>query len=116
MNPAETTLLRLFRRLDPDKRNSLLDYARYLADRSSVHEATVAEPLEIARPAEQESVVGAMRRLTKSYHMLDTRELLDRASGLMTQHLVQGRDAEEIIGELEQLFRLHYEKYRDKEG
>ncbi len=115
MNPAETRLLRLFRRLSGSAKESLLDYAQYLVDRTGVDDAANVEPLEIARP-DKESVVGAMKRLTNSYHMLDTRELLDRASGLMTQHIIQGRDAEEIIDELERLFRLHYEKYRDEDA
>jgi hypothetical protein len=42
--------------------------------------------------------------------MLDARKLLNQTSDLMTQHIVQGKEAIEVIEELEILFRVHYEK------
>ena len=55
-----------------------------------------------------------MKRLTKTYPMVDTGNLITAASSLMTQHIVKGRDTGEIIDELETLFREHYERIRDE--
>jgi hypothetical protein len=55
-------------------------------------------------------VVAAMKRLRETYHMLDHSKMLHEASGLMAQHLVQGRPAPEVIDELEQMFLRYFEK------
>jgi hypothetical protein len=41
--------------------------------------------------------------------MLDRSKMLNETSVLMTQHVISGRDAVEVIDELEILFRRHYE-------
>jgi hypothetical protein len=66
-------------------------------------------PRDIPRP-HSETVVAAMRRLSQTFHMLDTSALLHEASDLMTAHLMQGRPAAEVIDELEAVFRRHYER------
>jgi hypothetical protein len=44
--------------------------------------------------------------------MLDAgRTLLDQASSLMTQHLVHGRNAVDVIDELEGLFVEHFQRW-----
>jgi len=42
---------------------------------------------------------------------LNTDVLLNETSSLMTQHIVQGRDAVEVIDDLETLFDQHYQNY-----
>ena len=42
--------------------------------------------------------------------MLDARAMLNKTSDLLTQHIVQGRDAVVVIDDLEILFRSHYEQ------
>ena len=54
-------------------------------------------------------MIGAIKRLNASYPMLESRRLLDETSLLMSQHVLQGRDVNQVIDELEQLFRRHYE-------
>ena len=61
-----------------------------------------------------ESVVGAMRRLRRSYPMLDVDALFHRASALMSEHVLQGRPAQSVIDDLEEIFRAHYEARREK--
>lgn len=102
---GENELLDLYHRLDPRHRRELLRFARSLA-------APVAEPSREPRPAE-ESVVLALRRLTRSYPMLDRRRLMGTASSLMAQHALQGRAASEVIDELELVFERHYLESRD---
>ena len=41
---------------------------------------------------------------------IDKPELLNETSVLMTQHVMQGRDIEEVIDELEVLFRRFYDE------
>jgi hypothetical protein len=103
-------LLALYDRLEPRDRETLLALAEFLASR---REPVVSSPPEpprlIPRPA-RESVVGAIRRLSASYPMVDRRRLLDATSSLMTQHILQGRPAEEVIGELERTFDALYQE------
>lgn len=109
MTADERRLLRLFRAMSPERRAGLLDYADFLLARDEPNGTPVtAQPLDIPRP-ERESVVKAIKRLRASYPMLDRAKLLHETSALMTQHLVHGRPAADIIDELEQLFRQHYQ-------
>jgi hypothetical protein len=109
MTADERRLLRLFRDLSENKQASLLDYAEYLLARVLPEAEPVSQtPLDIARPV-QESVVKAIKRLRETYPMLDRAKLIHETSALMSQHLVQGRTAVEVIDELEALFRRHYQ-------
>jgi len=111
MKPIEKKLLKLFNRLGAPERDMLLGFAEYLATRagetSSAHE-TIPQPLDVSRP-EQESVVAAIKRLSSTYHMLDDARLLNEASILMSQHVMQGREAEDVIDDLQALFAKFYE-------
>lgn len=101
-------LLNLYNTLPEDRREELLRFAEYLHERFAVTPVP-AEVQNIPRP-EQESVINAMKRLRATYPMLDAAILLDQASGLMSQHVIQGRAAKEVIDELEVLFRSHYDR------
>lgn len=113
-------LLRLYSGLDGKRRESLLAFAEFLWQQQEQESAQApAEasgpslPEDIPRPQE-ESVVAAMRRLTKTFPMIDRDALLDRATSLMTAHMLQGQPAAEVIDELEVLFQEHYEIYLQK--
>ena len=107
MSDEEHRLKRLFRRLSAEQRASLLDYAQFLASRSPP--PAPLEVVDIPRPT-QESVVAAMKRLTATYPMVKTEQLLNDSAGLMAQHLMHGRAAAEVIDELENLFRSAYQR------
>ena len=120
MTPEEAKLLDVFARLALADRNSLLAFAEFLHARGpSVNTAgTIAippkqeaerpKPLDIPRP-ENESVVAALKRLTATYQMLDKSKLLNDTSGLVTQHIMQGRPQAEVVDELEVIFARHYQ-------
>jgi hypothetical protein len=55
-----------------------------------------------------ETVVMAIKRLTRTYPMLDRRKLIGRTSQLMAEHALQGRAAVEVIDELEMVFERYY--------
>ncbi len=71
----------------------------------------VPEPELIERPAE-ESVVGALKRLSKSYPMLNKAEMLSATSDLVATNIMQGSDPVGVIDELEEIFRRHYEQMK----
>lgn len=97
-----------FRGLTDADADTLLAFAEFLIGRSEPAAREVPAPEPIERPG-QESVVGALKRLSATYHMLDKAKMLNETSTIMAQHVIQGRDAVEVIDELEIVFRRHYE-------
>ena len=112
MTRSEKKLLEQYKALSDEAKKSLLDYSEFLTGKYSVSEPEVATPKNIPRPA-NESVVLAMRRLSETYYMLNKDNLLHEASSLMSQHILQGRDAVEVIDELEELFKKFYDEISD---
>lgn len=111
MTADERRLLKLFRALPETRKQGLLDYADFLLTQGQPEQAAPSPiPLEIPRPA-QESVVKAIKRLRETYPMLDRAKILHETSALMTQHLLHGRLAPDVIDELEALFRRHYQEH-----
>lgn len=108
MNRIEKRLLEILESLPGEQAQQLLDYAEFLFTRHGCA-PTAAAPLDLPRP-DQETVVRAIKRLRETYPMLDPTKLLNETSLLMSQHVMQGKDAVEVIDELEVLFRAHYEK------
>ena len=100
---TDQRLRELFRRLPEAQREQLCDFADFLLARHGA-DAVAQEPLDIPRPRE-ESVVKAMQRLTATYPMVDTTDLRNEATELMSQHIMQGRTAQEVIDDLEALFQ-----------
>lgn len=106
----QQALLAAFGQLDGAQQDMLLEFAAFLAVRTTVASAApVTAPQPEPRPA-VESVVVAIKRLTRTYPMLDRRKLMGPTSQLMAQHALQGRAAAEVIDELEVMFERHYEE------
>ena len=112
MNKSEKQLLNLYRGLPTAARSNLLDFAAFLLERYPPQTQVAQEPLEIPRPTE-ESVIAAVKRLSATYPMLNKDTMLHDTSALVTQHLVQGRDAMDVIDELEDIFRQHYQSLQN---
>lgn len=113
---GERQLTKLFRSLAREDRSTLIAFAQFLAERGVGEERTSQGPLKpdpIPRPP-KESVVGAIKRLSRSYFMLDRSAMLNDTSALMGAHVLQGRSSDEVIDELESLFARYYEKYREE--
>lgn len=119
MPDLEDHLLTLFRELPAADQASLLAFAEFLRSRAGAapiarpvpQPEPVPEPETIPRP-EQESVVKAVKRLSRTYPMLDKSRMLTDTSELVMQHVVQGRDAVEVIDELELVFQRHYQRLK----
>lgn len=114
----ERRIVRLFRTLSVQDRATLLAFAQFLAaggavadprsGHATMESMPLGQPRHERRPPE-ESVVGAIKRLRRVYPMLDPGEMLHETSSLMAAHVLQGRDAVEVIDELECLFSARYE-------
>jgi hypothetical protein len=105
----------LMKQLSESHQQSVVDFAGYLVEQYPLESAIIEilEPQPEQRPA-NETVVGAIKRLKKTYPMLDTDNLLNKASALMGQHILQGREAEPVIDDLQNLFESSYEEYRQQ--
>ena len=105
---------RVFEALSPDDKKTLLAFAEFLllraGDAADADEQGPVEPLRVD-PQPGESVVAAIKRLSKSYSMLDRGKMLNDTSTLMSAHVLQGRPREVVIKELEALFRRCYQDY-----
>ena len=112
MKGEERKLLDLFGRLAPEQQDKLITFAEFL-NGNAPDAAAASDPLAIPRPA-GETVTMAIRRLTRSYPMLDRRKLMAEASQFMAQHALEGRPAVEIIDELEGVFARHYQMTREQ--
>ena len=104
----------LFDRLTSEHRQSLLNFAQYLLSCQPDPVPAELEVADIPRPR-SESVIGAIRRLSETYPMLDRAKLFNEASSLMTQHVLQGSEADATIDQLEVLFSGRYEDLLKKE-
>jgi hypothetical protein len=114
---GERQLCKLYRTLASEDRVTLLAFAEFLTARSAEAEPDaqegLLEPKSSPRPS-SESVVGAIKRLSKNYYMLDRSAMLNDTSSLMGAHVLQGRPASAVIDELEALFSRYYEEYREQ--
>ncbi len=109
----EQKLLEWFRRLPKEQANSLLDYAHFLNEQHGANPEALALQ-DIPRPKD-ESVVKAIQRLRSTYPMLDPTQLLTETSELMNQHLMQGKEADKVIDDLEELFQSHYKTFMNQQ-
>jgi len=112
-NRPEKRLQQIFEQLPEEARKNLLEFAEFLASRNVPAQPASLEPKPIPRPAE-ENVVAALKRLRETYHMLDHSKMLNEASSLMAQHMMQGRPAEEVIDELEDIFQRDFDKFLEQ--
>ncbi len=109
MQIEDRKLLELFEQLAPEQQERLIAFAEFLSGGVTEPGNAGHDPAAIPRP-ENETVTMAIRRLVRTYPMLDRRKLMVEAAEFMAQHALQGRPAREVIDELELLFARHYEK------
>ena len=104
---GEARLLGLWRRLDRERRATLVEFAEFLAERSAAPRSAQVATL---RP-QHETVVHAVRRLNASYPMLERGKLLQPVGDLLSQHLVDGRAPVAVIDDLEALYAAAYASF-----
>ena len=97
--------------MEQSGRESLMEYAEFLVVRHGKRTGEVViERRDIARP-EEETVIASIRRLKKTYPMLDTGKLLHETVSFMMQHMIHGRPARDIIDDIEVYFKTEYEAF-----
>jgi len=111
LNKSDKKLLKIFNQLSESAQLSLLDYADFLLEKYPAAQQEITEPNDIARP-EEETVIAAIKRLSATYPMLKDNALFNETSSLMTQHIMQGREANIVIDELEEIFRNQYNVFK----
>jgi len=112
MNRDEAKLLNIFGQLPPEQQDKLIEFAEFLAvgETGSGNSAS-GEPKVALRPR-NETVTMAIRRLVSTYPMLDRRQLMGEASQCLAEHALHGRQAREVIDELEIVFARHFERHK----
>ncbi len=108
-NRQERQLVSYFNEMSSEAQRSLLDFAAFLTTRAEPEDVLPLTLQNIPRP-DNESVVKAIKRLIATYPMLERSEMLNETSALMTEHVMQGRGAIEVIDDLEVVFRTQYER------
>ena len=121
MATPEEQLLAVWRHLGAGDRATVLAFAEFLQQRGTTADQRpvpspppgVPEPEAIERPAE-ESVVAALKRLSKTYPMIDKSEMLSATSDLVATHIMQGTAVGPVIDQLEEIFSEHYRQLRER--
>ncbi len=116
-NRQEKQLIDYYSSLSSSDKDNLLAFAEFLSQRATsnnvdkklIDRTTQSQPVAIKRP-ETESVIKAIKRLTATYPMVEKENLLHSISDLITAHMMQGKKAEIVIDELEDLFLNAFEK------
>ena len=132
MTDQQQALIDYYQDLSSEDQHSLLRFAEFLAtgavphgpaadhveasdvDSSSAQPPSksdvIPKPEKIERP-EDERVVDALKRLSATYPMLEKKNLLNKASELVAQHVMFGKPAVVVINEVEVIFVEAYDKY-----
>ena len=118
MADPEQHLMRLYRELGPADQATLLAFAEFLGARPAAGRVSarrkpvvIPDPEPIERPP-GESVVGGLKRLAKTYPMLNKSTMLSATSDLVASQIMQGGDPAGVIDQLEEIFREHYEQLK----
>ncbi len=106
-------LINLYEAMDGSGKKSLSDFADFLYAQAAPASKEILPPDNVPRP-QQETVVGAIKRLKVTYYMIDNMSVFSDASSLMTDNMVKGRDVVEVINEMEILFENAYKKLAQK--
>ncbi|MGN7613013.1 hypothetical protein ACQZV8_13115 [Magnetococcales bacterium HHB-1] len=119
---GEKELIKIWQNLSKEDRHSLVMFARFLNQQKEEEdddttmtleeEITLAGPVDIPAP-DQENAVQALKRLKKTYPMVETdMSLLDEASRLVAK-AVMGASHAAVILEMEKLF---VDRYQNMQG
>jgi len=117
MNADLQKIQKIFKSLDEENQRTLLAFGAFLQERVAGSSAAKQEQMkqDLPRP-QKESVVGALQRLKETYPMIDTDVILSDAAGLVSQHILQGRAAGDVIDELEQKFTDLYHHFQAEQN
>ncbi|MCZ7564439.1 MAG: hypothetical protein M5U08_12265 [Burkholderiales bacterium] len=87
---------------------TLAEFAEFIAARA---QRRIDAEIVTLRP-QRESVVQAVKRLNRSYPMLSRTRLMGPVGDLVSAHMVDGRDAKDVIDDLEALYAAAFSAFR----
>jgi hypothetical protein len=100
----------------PDEALVLLhEFAGFLAHKYPPEVVVITEIVPIPRPG-KEGVIPAIKRLSKTYPMLDKKVLFEQTSAAMSAHVLKEISSEESIDRLEKVFRKEYDDLIEREN
>lgn len=114
LKKSSKRLIDFYKSLPSAQQAALLEYAEFLGSKYATAVIVPLEVYDIPRP-DSETLIAALKRLRKTYPGLDNAGLLNQSSALMAQHLIQGREAKQVIDDLQVLFGKHYQQAVDKQ-
>lgn len=112
MKAIEKQLLRIYQNLADADQQTLLKFATFLNDSKKTELTIDFDDRVLSQTHKDETVVGALKRLSNDYPMLGQPEILDQAAGLMSDHVLRGKLREDTISELDMLFDRCYQKLK----
>lgn len=101
--------------LPDDALLTLIEFSQFLASRHPAEQQADQVYNPLPRP-EAESVIAAIKRLSKSYPMLDKTALFDQTSAVMSAHILQDVSKAESVDKLERIFREKYDVFLNASG
>ncbi|MEO5378781.1 MAG: hypothetical protein H7832_13515 [Magnetococcus sp. DMHC-6] len=109
---AKERLLAVWRQLSVEDRHAVEQFAHFLLQKENAPRIPdVLEPVQI-EPSEGETAIKALKRLKKTYPMIEAdTALLDGASGIILKRVMGMEDAEAIIL-LEKMFQECYQDWK----
>jgi hypothetical protein len=118
LSKNERLLCKFYKQLSEGDRETLLSFAEFLNSRDGVSgsidvmkKPSLQLPVLI-KATENESVVKGIKRLKSSYFMIEDENLLHEISALMSEHIMKGVSAEDIILKIEAVFDKFYQQYQ----
>jgi len=118
LSKNERQLCKFYKQLNEGDRETLLSFAEFLTSKEgvsgrvdSIEEVVLQQPLLI-KAMENESVVKGIKRLKSSYFMIEDENLLHQVSALMSEHIMKGVSAQDIIPQVEAVFDTFYQQYK----
>ena len=94
---------------------TLLEFAEFLQARHPSELPAALDIVPIPRPRD-EGVIPAIKRLSKTYPMLDKKVLFEQTSATMSAHVLNNISAQDSIDRLEEVFRKEYEAFLLRAG
>jgi hypothetical protein len=117
LSKKERELCAFYKSLADNERETLLSFAEFLSNKCAESETRKKEKQLLQQPTlipatEGESVVKGIKRLKSSYFMIENENLLHEVSALMSEHIMKGASAQEIIPKIEAVFDTFYQQYK----
>lgn len=94
---------------------TLIDFAEFLHKKYPAKARRRIQAVKRIKRPEDESVIAAIKRLSRTYPMLDKKILFEQTSVAMSAHVMQDISPQDSIDRLETVFREAYDTFLEKQ-